>query len=83
MNTKIYQSIGETVIFDCNIDSNPIANAYWFKNNSRITESKKYRLEVLENNFYRLFVHVSYLKYIVKNCIAYINHLPLIVEFDS
>jgi len=59
MNNKVYQALGETVIFDCNVKSNPVANIYWFKNNSRIYESKKYRFEVLENNFYRLFVHVS------------------------
>lgn len=53
----MYQSIGENVILDCDIQSNPVSKVYWFKNNSLIHESAKYQFEILENNFYRLFIN--------------------------
>jgi hypothetical protein len=56
LNDRVYQKKGHDVIFDCDVQSNPISKIYWFKNHSRIHESKKYRFEIMENNFYRLFI---------------------------
>ena len=59
LNVKVYQKLGEDVIFDCDVQSNPVPKVYWFKNQTRIRESGKYRFEIMENNFYRLFISVS------------------------
>lgn len=56
-NTKVFQKVGERVIFDCNVNSNPKAKIYWYKNQIRIHESSKYILENLDNSYHRLYIN--------------------------
>ena len=51
--------MGERVIFDCHVNSNPPAKVTWFKNQKLIHESNKYVFESLESLYHRLYINVS------------------------
>lgn len=58
LNSKVFQKRGERVIFDCIVNANPKAKIYWFKNQTRIYESKKYNFETIEETNHRLYINV-------------------------
>ncbi len=57
LNSKVFQKKGERVIFDCIVNANPKAKIYWYKNQTRIYESKKYNFEVIEEINHRLYIN--------------------------
>lgn len=62
LNSKVFQKKGERVIFDCNVNSNPLSKIYWYKNQTRIYESHKFNFENLDDSYHRLYINVNRLK---------------------
>jgi hypothetical protein len=58
LNSKVFQKKGERVIFDCNVNSNPLSKIYWYKNQTRIYESYKFNFENLDDSYHRLYINV-------------------------
>jgi len=57
LNSKVFQKKGERVIFDCNVNSNPLSKIYWYKNQTRIYESYKFNFENLDDSYHRLYIN--------------------------